>query len=331
MTGKGMIEAGVGQELVQELLAEGDGLAKQILFLQNALSHPLQLRTGEIPLVGDVRLGEIFLDGGEAADFEPVLDHFIHIAFRHLQLARRDQIHLHMIEQLQPVRLAVDRSAVIEIAHQRHMNGIEAHAVVLQEAEFIQQLLCGVFVLPVSRVDKRRGVGETVALCVNGGLLGEQLGQTFDGAANDENAVLIAGNGIEGIRIGFPLVDGGTTGQQLADLGVMELRRVLEAFSGTGGILQKHGIDPKVRVVDAEFILLRLVVFQNGFFQLHDLVEQVTALLDRKILNDIQRSSLKNIHRYGLLNKIIPVLSEPARKQKKKTRGAVFQSYRDLF
>ena len=123
--------------------------------------------------------------------------HFIHIAFRHLQFIRSDQVDLHVIEELQTVRLAVNRAAVIQVSYERNVNGIKTHVIIFQECEFIQQFLRRMFMLTVSCIDKSRRIGKPVALCVNSRLLRKELSQSLYRAAHNEDAVLIPGDRIE--------------------------------------------------------------------------------------------------------------------------------------
>ena len=203
-----MIELRPLLDAVQELAAERYARPQLVLLLQYPLAHPLQLRSGEVPLHGHVAALQVLLDRGEAPDGEAVLPHLLHIAFRHGELARGDQVDLHVVEYLESVRLGMDRTSMIQVSDQRDMQVREVHAVVLEERVLVQKLLCRMLVLAVSGIDECRLDRKTVAPRVVAALLVQIAAQPLDLATHDEDAVAVAGEHVERVGIALALVDG---------------------------------------------------------------------------------------------------------------------------
>ena len=220
---KRVVELRSLRDPVHEFRTEGDGGSQPVGLGKDLLSHALQLRPGEVPLVGHVLLRQIFLDGLEDPDIEAVVLHLNHVVLRHCKLVRGDEVDLDGLPERQSVDLAVHGASVVQVADKGDVKIRGVPAVVLEEGELVQQFLCGMLVLSVSGVDEGRGVGQAVAPCVGRAFLSEVAADALDLAADDEDAVVVAAEGVEGVGVAFALVERGVLGVHLGELDVVEV------------------------------------------------------------------------------------------------------------
>ena len=107
---------------IDEIRSEGNCPPQLVGPPENPLSHSLELRPGEVPLPGDPGVLQVIVNRGELPDLEPLLSHCRDVVARHGELRRRHKVDRHLLEEVQPLHLRVDRSAVVEVSDQGEVN-----------------------------------------------------------------------------------------------------------------------------------------------------------------------------------------------------------------
>ena len=127
------------------------------------------------------------------------------------------------------VGLGVDGTPMVQIPHQSQMDGGGVPPVVLKKGELVEQFLGWMLMLAITGIDAR----QASSLCCLRSAYKEassssQRHTPLQLAAYDEYGVVVTGQGVEGIGIAFPFVEGGTVGGEIAHLGPMEFGCVPE-------------------------------------------------------------------------------------------------------
>ena len=95
-----------------------------------------------------------------------------------------------------------------QVAHQGYMEVICVPVVIFKEGVFVKKLLGRVLMLSVSCIDKHWSEAQVISFCVPCTFLLQVSGNPFNLTSDDEDAVVVSTEGVEGVAIAFSLVEG---------------------------------------------------------------------------------------------------------------------------
>src|SRR5574344_2171956 len=174
---------------------------------------------------------------------------------------------------------------MVEVTDKGYMEVGSIPVVVFKERVFIQQLLCGVFMLSVSCVYKDRFEAEIVSLCILGTGFIQVSCNPFDLTSDDEYSVVVSTEGVEGVAITLSLVEGGVVCTHFSELHMMELRSVTKTLLGPCAVFKKDLIYTEIRIVDSETISFCCVSICYGLLQLSYIFKKIESLFLREIID----------------------------------------------
>src|SRR6056297_772848 len=122
----------------------------------------------------------------------------------------------------------MDRAAMKQVSYQGYMQLRIIPVKLFKKTELIQQLLGGMLVFAVTGIDKRGRYGQTISSGKLPAVVFQPPAYPFEFATDDKNAVLVSGEGIEGVRIALLFIDRAMPHIESVQLNTMKLGCILK-------------------------------------------------------------------------------------------------------